>query len=167
MLERIHKNFTDTAPRPTIIVAVTVAFLPDSPRWLIANGRRTEAIEVLAKVRGDLSQDDRKLLAEVEELEAVVEASKHSRNQIWNIAFGRHSGRLHLGRRAWMGFFLMQMLMWSGIMAITTYSGELFKQAGFSPAKSAWMGGFCNSVGGVIGTAAAVSQWFSFLASGI
>lgn len=134
-----------------------MAFLPNSPRWLIANDRRTEAIEVLAKVRGDVSQDDPELLAEVEELEAVIEASKHSRNQIWDVAFDRHSGHLHLGRRAWMGFFLIQMLIWSGIMAITTYSGELFKQAGFSPAKSAWMGGFCNSVGGVIGTAAAVS----------
>lgn len=143
--------------RPVIIIAITVAFLPESPRWFTANERRQEAVDILAKVRGDVRYNDPTLLAEVEELEAVVEASQHKRNRLWNIAFGRYSGRLHLGRRAWMGFFLMQMLMWSGIMAITTYSGELFKQAGFTEAKSAWMSGFCNSLGGVVGTAAAVS----------
>ena len=112
---------------------------------------------MLAKIRGDVQPSDPTLVAELEELEAIVEKSRHSRNRVWNIAIGRHSGALHLGRRAWMGFFLMQMLMWSGIMAITTYSGELFKVAGFTASKSAWMGGFCNSLGGVVGTAAAVS----------
>jgi hypothetical protein len=134
-----------------------VAFLPESPRWLIANNRRDEAIDILAKVRGDVAHNDPALVKEMEELEAIVQASHHKRNRIWNIAFGRYSGRLHLGRRAWMGFFLMQMLMWSGIMAITTYSGNLFKVAGFSPDKSAWMSGFCNSLCGVGGTVAAVS----------
>ncbi|CAL5871477.1 uncharacterized protein PFLUO_LOCUS5728 [Penicillium psychrofluorescens] len=140
---------------PLILIATTVVFLPESPRWLIANNRRQEAIDVLAKVRGDLHHNDPALVAEVEQLEAVVEASQHKRNRIWNIAFGRYSGRLHLGRRAWMSFFTQQMLMWSGIMAITTYSGELFKQAGFTASKSAWMSGFCNTLCGVFGTLAA------------
>ncbi|OKP09594.1 Sugar transporter STL1 [Penicillium subrubescens] len=140
---------------PLILIATTVVFLPESPRWLIANNRREEAVEVLAKVRGDLHHNDPALVAEVEQLEAVVEASQHKRNRIWNIAFGRYSGRLHLGRRAWMSFFTQQMLMWSGIMAITTYSGQLFHQAGFTASKSAWMSGFCNTLCGVFGTLAA------------
>lgn len=113
-----------------IIIACRVVFLPESPRWLIASNRRQEAVDILAKVRGDLKYNDPALMAEAEQLEAVVEASKHKRNHIWNIAFGRFSGCLHLGRRAWMSFFTQQMLMWSGIMAIATYSGQLFVQAG-------------------------------------
>lgn len=143
---------------PLILIGTTVVFLPESPRWLIANNRREEAVDVLAKVRGDLHHNDPALVAEVEQLEAVVAASHHKRNRIWNIAFGRYSGRLHLGRRAWMSFFTQQMLMWSGIMAITTYSGQLFHQAGFTASKSAWMSGFCNTLCGVFGTLAAVSN---------
>lgn len=139
---------------PILIIALTVAFMPDSPRWLMVNNRRTEAVEVLAKVRGDVSIDDPSLAAEIEQLEAIIEASHHKRNDIWNIAIGRYSGRLHLGRRAWMGFWLQQIQQWTGILAIATWAGTLFKLAGFDDDKSAWLSGLVNTTG-IIGTAAA------------
>lgn len=139
---------------PILIIALTVAFMPDSPRWLMVNNRRSEAIEVLAKVRGDVSVDDPSLKVEIEQLEAVIEASYHARNNIWNIAIGRYSGRLHLGRRAWMGFWLQQIQQWTGILAIATWAGTLFSLAGFDSEKSAWLSGLVNTTG-IIGTAAA------------
>lgn len=139
---------------PILIITLTVAFMPDSPRWLMVNNRRTEAVEVLAKVRGDVSVDDPSLTVEIEQLEAVIEASYHERNNIWNIAIGRHSGRLHLGRRAWMGFWLQQIQQWTGILAIATWAGTLFSLAGFDAEKSAWLAGLVNTTG-IIGTAAA------------
>lgn len=139
---------------PILIIALTVAFMPDSPRWLMVNDRRTEAIEVLAKVRGDVSIDDPSLTAEIAELEAIIEASHHKRNDAWNIALGLYSGRLHLGRRAWMGFWLQQIQQWTGILAIATWAGTLFKLAGFDDEKSAWLSGLVNTTG-IIGTAAA------------
>ncbi|KAK5215854.1 hypothetical protein LTR96_011320 [Exophiala xenobiotica] len=141
---------------PVLIVVCIVYFIPDSPRWLIANGRREEAIDILAKVRGDLAYDDQALVAEVEQLEAVIEASYHKRNRLHNLVLGRYSGRLHLGRRVWLSILLQQMELWTGIMAITTYSGKLMAQAGFSPGKAAWLAGLCNTLGGVLGTAAAI-----------
>jgi hypothetical protein len=47
------------------------------------------------------------------------------------------------------------MEIWTGIMAITTYSGEIMSQAGFSSSKAAWLAGLCNTFG-IVGTAAAV-----------
>jgi len=97
---------------------------------LIANGRRDEGVEILAKVRGDLTSNDPALMSEVAELEAAVTKSKHPRNNLLNPAFGRHSGRLHLGRRAWMGFWLQQIQQWTGILAIATWAGTPFQLAG-------------------------------------
>jgi hypothetical protein len=142
--------------RPVLIVAVTVVLLPDSPRWLIANGRRDECIEILAKVRGDLPYDSPVLRAEIEQLEATVEAADLKRNRLWNLAIGRYSGRLHLGRRAWFGFWLQQIQQWTGILAIATWAGTLFALAGFDSYKSAWLAGLVNTVG-VIGTFTSVS----------
>lgn len=143
--------------RPVLIIVCIVYFIPDSPRWLISNGRREEAIQILAKVRGDLAHDDISLVEEIRQLEAMVEASHHKRNSLHNLAFGRYSGRLHLGRRVFLSILLQQLELWTGIMAITSYSTSLMAQAGYSPDKAAWLAGLCNTLGGVVGTAAAVS----------
>lgn len=126
---------------------MTVFFLPESPRWLVQNGQRTDALEILSRLRGGLAHDDPKLVAEMEELEAVIESSKHPRNHIWNIATGRYSGSLHLGRRAWMGFALQLIQQWTGILAVATWAGQLFTLAGFDPYKSSWLGGLVNTFG--------------------
>ena len=143
--------------RPVLIIVCIVYFIPDSPRWLISNGRREEAVQILAKVRGDLAHDDVSLAQEIQQLEAMIEASHHKRNQLINLAFGRYSGRLHLGRRVFLSILLQQLELWTGIMAITSYSASLMAQAGYSPDKAAWLAGLCNTLGGVVGTAFAVS----------
>lgn len=124
-------------------------------RWLIANNKRQDAIEILCKLRGDLSATDPKILAEVEQLDAIVEASHHKRNNLLNIVLGgRYSGNLHLGRRAVMGFALQLIQQWTGILAIVGWATTLFALAGFDSYKSAWLSGLVNTFG-IPGTAAA------------
>lgn len=137
-----------------VMTAATVMLLPESPRWLMANNRRPEAVEILQKIRGDLPANDPKLLAELEQLEAVVEASKHKRNNFINLVRGKYSGKLHLGRRVVLSLALMQISSWTGIIAIVTWSTELFRLAGFSEYKASWLGCLVNT-SGIFGTAAA------------
>jgi hypothetical protein len=139
---------------PVFLIVATVTFVPDSPRWLIAQGRDEEAIDVLAKVRGDVPTNDPTLLEEVEVLRAQVESSKSKRNSLLNMVTGRYSGRLHLGRRVWLGFWLQQIQQWTGILAIATWAGTLFSLAGFDAYKSTWLAGLVDTFG-VLGTAAA------------
>ncbi len=140
---------------PMLIVILTVVLLPESPRWLMANNRREEAINIIAKIRGDLEPTDPKLMIEVEQLEAIIEASYHKRNDYINLCLGgRYSGKLHLGRRVVMGLLLQQIQQWTGILAIATWAGTLFKLAGFDAGKAAWLAGLVNTFG-IFGTAAA------------
>lgn len=121
----------------------------------MANHRREEAVEILCKIRGDKDADDAIVGKELEQLEAIVEASYHKRNNYVNITLGgRHSGILHLGRRAVLGFVLQQIQQWTGILVMVSWAAKLFELAGFSPYKASWMSGLLNTFG-VIGTAAA------------
>lgn len=140
---------------PVFLNLLTVYLLPESPRWLMAHDRRDEAVEIICKLRGDLSPHDPSIKAELEHLHAIVEASKHPRNSYLNIFLGgRHSGVLHLGRRAVLGPALQTIQQWSGILAIVTWASRLFTLSGFSPTKSLWMAGLVNTLG-IPSTAAA------------
>lgn len=162
---------------PVLIVALTVLLLPESPRWLMARDRRDEAVEIICKVRGDLQANDPSIQGELENLHAIVVASKHPRNSYINLFLGgRHSGVLHLGRRAILGFALQQIQQWCGIVAIVTWSSRLFLLAGFDDFKSLWLAGLINTLG-IFGTASAgfiidrigrrISLLMSFVIQGI
>jgi len=127
----------------------------DKARWLIANGRREEAVDILCKLRGDLTQDTPKIVTELAQIDSIVEATHNRRNDLLNIALGgRYSGNLHLGRRAVMGFALQWIQQWTGILAIAAWAGTLFNLAGFDTQKSLWLAGLANTFG-IPGTVAA------------
>ena len=70
------------------------------------------------------------------------------RNNLLNIWLGgRHSGRLHLGRRAILAWAALFLMMYTGIMAMATYAGALFKASGASPEKIGWMAGLLQTFG--------------------
>src|SRR4051812_41274523 len=101
----------------------------------MANGHRSEAMDILRKLRGDLSLTDPKLVAEVEQLDNVIEAFYHKRNDFLNLTLsGRFSRKLHLGRRSSSGL-------------------EFWPSRGFNANTSAWLAGLVNTFG-IIGTVA-------------
>ncbi|KAK3935843.1 general substrate transporter [Diplogelasinospora grovesii] len=51
-----------------VIVMLSVFFLPESPRFLMANGREEEAIEFLVKYHGNGDRSSRLVLLEIEEM---------------------------------------------------------------------------------------------------
>ncbi|KAK5459901.1 hypothetical protein LTS15_004030 [Exophiala xenobiotica] len=133
---------------PSLLLISVVWFVPESPRWLVGNGQTQEAREILAKVRGDLALDDPVLEDEMRELIAMVEISHKKRNNLLNISLGgRHSGRLHLGRRAILAWAALFLMMYTGIMAMATYAGALFQASGASPKKIGWMAGLLQTFG--------------------
>lgn len=61
---------------PIIFLTGLVLFVPESPRWLIARGRRDEAHAMLAKHHANGSMDDPLVLKEIEEIEEAIEREK-------------------------------------------------------------------------------------------
>ena len=140
---------------PSLFLIATVWFIPESPRWLVGNGKVDLAREILAKVRGDIPLNDPELEHEMAQLIAMAETAKHKRNALYNIILGgRYSGRLHLGRRAVLSFSALFLMMMTGIMAMSTYSPILFAASGASELKVGWMAGLNQTIG-FLGTLAA------------
>ena len=57
---------------PPILLFVNLPFFPGSPRFLIGNGKEDEALEILARVRGNGDEKDPAVRAEFEEIRENV-----------------------------------------------------------------------------------------------
>jgi MFS family permease len=65
---------------PCLILMLGIPFLPRSPRWLAKMDRGEEAIEVLANIQAHGDKEDPLVLAEWEEITAVLAAERASGN---------------------------------------------------------------------------------------
>ncbi len=65
---------------PTIVMCM-VLFFPESPRWLIANNRREEAIKVMAKYHGD--GDKESPIVQLQYREIVEDMEKSAGDNHW------------------------------------------------------------------------------------
>ena len=99
---------------PALVFLALLTAVPESPRWLLARGRRAEALEVMRAVRGREAE---------QELEAIAAAP--ARHGSWSALLGRRM-RFVLVFAAGLAFF--QQI--TGINAVLYYLPTIFAQAG-------------------------------------
>lgn len=104
---------------PALILLVGMIFMPESPRWLFANGRGEEAMAVLVKTEGDGAQD----VADSINNEIAKDRQNTS---TWGDLF----------RKEWkypliiaVGIMFIQQFV--GINTVMYYSPKIFQMAGF------------------------------------
>ncbi len=101
---------------PAVIFLALLTTVPESPRWLLARGRRPEALEVMRAVRGHEA---------VAELDSIQLEPQARRAGSWSALLGRRM-RFVMVFAAGLAFF--QQI--TGINAVLYYLPTIFAQAG-------------------------------------
>ncbi|KAJ5238065.1 hypothetical protein N7489_008156 [Penicillium chrysogenum] len=119
---------------PAIFLGVGMPFLPYSPRWLAGRGRDEEALQVLRKLRG-LDTTDERVIREWVEIRSEVAYCNESyldcfRKGCWK--------RTHVG----MGLMFFQQF--GGVNALIYYSPSLFEGMGLNYSMQLHMSGVIN-----------------------
>ncbi|KAF7549357.1 hypothetical protein G7Z17_g6451 [Cylindrodendrum hubeiense] len=131
------------------IVCVFVFFLPESPRWLIANDKHDQAAAVLASLHGGGSVDHP--IVQLQMKEMMVQISKETSNEKWwdyRGLWNSHSNRRRLICVLGMAF----MGQASGNSLSSYYLVTMMNTAGITDEKKVLALNASNSVIGLLGS---------------
>lgn len=110
-------------------VIIGSPFLPETPRWLIANDRHEEALDVMAKYHGEGNRDSP--IVQLEYKEMVEDISVTGSDKRWwdyRELFNSHETRYRTGLALAMGFFGQ----WSGNGPVSYYYPAMLRGAGIT-----------------------------------
>ena len=105
---------------PAVVFFLSALWVPESPRWLLKNGRRELASRTLVRIGGE--QYGNQALGEIEA--SLVPADRGS---------ARFGDLLSLSNRKILGIgiTLAVLQQWSGINVIFNYAEEIYRNAGY------------------------------------
>jgi hypothetical protein len=101
-------------------------FLPESPRWLVAQDQHEKALKVLARLHAHGDTDNLYVQSELKEIVAKINLEKLSATPSYSmLLFGEES------RRTWLGLGAVSLNPWHGHInccEILTFSSQQFWQ---------------------------------------
>ncbi|KZO89532.1 hexose transporter [Calocera viscosa TUFC12733] len=113
---------------PSALQFFLVPFSPESPRWLIANGREVEALRILGKYHGKGNEHHPLVLYEFEEMKNAIAAEQAAKKQGWADLF-RTSG---MRKRMFTDITLAICGQWSGNSMVTYYLNQVLNTIGLT-----------------------------------
>ncbi|BAY16874.1 sugar transporter [Anabaenopsis circularis NIES-21] len=105
---------------PAVLYGMAALMIPESPRYLVAQGREPEAANVLSKIIGG------NVLAKIEEIRQTV---MREREPQFSDLLRRSGGLLPI---VWIGIGISLLQQFVGINVIFYYSSVLWRAVGFS-----------------------------------
>jgi sugar porter (SP) family MFS transporter len=131
---------------PALVLAIGIMFLPQSPRWLMDQGREEESLQVIAKLRRQ-SSDSPLVQFEYLELKAQKEfETRMSQQDHPHLQDGSRKSNFLLGvkgytslltnrsnfKRVSVAVLIMTFQQWTGVNFILYYAPFIFKLLGLS-----------------------------------
>lgn len=121
-----------------VILAIGVWFVPQSPRWLIKNGRIEEAHRILATYHANGDMQDPLVLLEVHEIRTGVELDEKAQTGTW-LSFFRTIGNR---RRFFVIIMIGTATQWIGNGLVSYFLVPILKQVGITkPAQTTGING--------------------------
>ncbi|CAG8983551.1 hypothetical protein HYALB_00004352 [Hymenoscyphus albidus] len=132
---------------PTIVI-VMILFFPESPRWLIANDRREEALAIFAKYHGDDDENSPIVQLQYNEIINQLHETKNE-NPWWD--FRELANTPNARYRLYMVIAMAFFGQWSGNNVVSYFMPEMVKNAGITDTNKQLLINAINPIFSMIG----------------
>ncbi|ORY90756.1 general substrate transporter, partial [Leucosporidium creatinivorum] len=110
-----------------MILFVCTFFIPESPRWLIANGRPEQAQAILSRLHANGAERDELVDNEMHEIQSAIEREKQTGSS-WASLFSTPGNR----RRVAVILIVATGSQWNGIGILSYYLSPVLRLAGIT-----------------------------------
>ena len=121
-------------------------FVPESPRWLVHNNRREEALEILTKYHAEGQRDSELLKFEIAEIDYALEIERAQSTSSWKEWIRTSANR----RRLWIIITAGFIPQWTGNALISYYLHLVLNSIGITNSKTQLIINGCININGVI-----------------